>query len=102
MSQIKPQQPSDDDQQQITLVDDDGNETLYNVLFTFDSEDFGKSYILLYPASAEADEEVDIQAYIFNPDDEDGGDLAPIESDEEWDMVEEVLNTFLADDGGMQ
>jgi len=86
----------------ITLVDDDGNETLFNILFTFDSEDFDHSYILLYPADAAADDEVDIQAYIFNPDDGDNGDLKLIESDDEWDMVEQVLNTFLAEDGGMQ
>ncbi|WP_048000173.1 DUF1292 domain-containing protein [Lactiplantibacillus herbarum] len=86
----------------ITLVDDDGNETLFNILFTFDSEDFDHSYILLYPADAAADDEVDIQAYIFNPDDGDNGELKLIESDDEWDMVEQVLNTFLAEDGGMQ
>ncbi|MFC6294690.1 DUF1292 domain-containing protein [Lactiplantibacillus daoliensis] len=90
------------DEEKITLVDDDGNETLFNILFTFDSKDFGHSYILLYPADAAEDEEVDIQAYIFNPEDEDNGDLKPIESNEEWDMVEEILNTFLADDSGMQ
>lgn len=36
-----------EDEDLITLVDDDGNEELYKVLFTFDSDDFGKSYILL-------------------------------------------------------
>ncbi|MCD2256776.1 DUF1292 domain-containing protein [Agrilactobacillus fermenti] len=88
--------------QQITLVDDQGNEELYQVLFTFDSEDYDKSYILLYPASASEDEEVEIQAFSFKPDangDASQGDLYPIEDDAEWQMVEEVLNTFLADDG---
>ena len=42
--------PGEDDQQ-ITLIDEKGNEELYQVLFTFDSEDYGKSYVLLYPAS---------------------------------------------------
>ena len=90
-----------DDEQLITLVDDKGNEELYKVLFTFDSEDYGKSYVLLYPESASDDEEVDIQAFSFTPDDNGDasqGNLFPIEDDDEWDMVEEVLNTFLADD----
>ncbi|MFD1393222.1 DUF1292 domain-containing protein [Lacticaseibacillus jixianensis] len=90
-----------DDQQLITLVDVNGNEELYQVLFTFDSEDYGKSYVLLYPESASDDEEVDIQAFAFTPDengDASSGDLYPIEDDDEWDMVEEVLNTFLADE----
>ena len=38
------------EEQYITVSDDNGNETLYEVLFTFDSEDYGKSYILLIPA----------------------------------------------------
>lgn len=84
----------------ITLVDDQGNEELYKVLFTFDSDDYGKSYILLYPASAENDEQVDIQAYAYqSQDDGSEGELEPIEDDAEWDMVEEVLNTFLDDEG---
>ena len=44
-----------DDNQQITLIDEKGNEELYQVLFTFDSEDYGKSYVLLYPASEDDD-----------------------------------------------
>ena len=33
----------------ITVVDDEGNEQFCEVLFTFDSEEFGKSYVLYYP-----------------------------------------------------
>lgn len=92
-------------EQQITLVDENGNEQLFNVLFTFTSDDYKKSYILLYPEGTEEDEEVDIQAFSFNPD-EDGdateGDLQPIEDDAEWEMVEEVLNTFLDDDNNFE
>lgn len=92
-------------EQQITLVDENGNEQLFNVLFTFTSDEYKKSYILLYPEGTEDDEEVDIQAFAFNPD-EDGeateGDLEPIEDDAEWEMVEEVLNTFLDDDNNFE
>ncbi|MFD1671738.1 DUF1292 domain-containing protein [Agrilactobacillus yilanensis] len=90
------------DDQFITLVDDKGNEELYQILFTFDSEDYGKSYVLLYPASTDEDEEVEVQAFSFKPDpkgDVGQGDLYPIEDDAEWAMVEEVLNTFIDDDG---
>ncbi|WDF83395.1 DUF1292 domain-containing protein [Lacticaseibacillus pabuli] len=93
--------PGENDQQ-ITLIDDNGNEELYNVLFTFDSEDYDKSYVLLYPEGAEDDDdEVQIEAFSYTPDangDASQGDLYPIEDDDEWSMVEEVLNTFLADD----
>ncbi|WP_125545862.1 DUF1292 domain-containing protein [Levilactobacillus lindianensis] len=90
-----------EDQEQITLVDENGNEELYDVLFTFESDDFGKSYILIYPSGKSEDEEVDIQAYVLPPENDPanptGGDLQLIESDEEWDMIESVLNTFLSD-----
>ncbi len=54
----------------------------------------------MIPASAEEDEngEVEIQAYSFT-ENEDGteGDLQPIpeDSDAEWDMIEEVFNSFM-------
>ncbi|NEU02807.1 DUF1292 domain-containing protein, partial [Escherichia coli] len=35
----------------------------------------------------------------FTPnEDGENGELFPIETDEEWDMIEETLNTFLADE----
>ncbi|MBM4762383.1 DUF1292 domain-containing protein [Bacillus sp. B15-48] len=84
----------------ITVVDENGNEQLCEVLFTFDSEEFGKSYVLYYPLGSEEDdnEEIEIHASSFTPT-EDGqdGELMPIESDEEWDMIEEMLETFLAE-----
>ncbi|MCI1986751.1 MAG: DUF1292 domain-containing protein [Lactobacillus sp.] len=90
-----------EDEQLITLIDDKGNEELYRVLFTFDSEDYHKSYVLLYPQSDSDNDELDIQAFSFTPDengDASQGDLFPIEDDDEWQMVEEVLNTFLGDE----
>ncbi|KRN11591.1 hypothetical protein FD00_GL000123 [Liquorilactobacillus mali KCTC 3596 = DSM 20444] len=85
----------------MTLVDEHGNETLYEVLFTFESDDYGKSYILLIPAGAQPEEQVDILAFSFDPN-EDGeavdAELHDIENDDEWDMVEGVLDTFLNDE----
>ncbi|MBG9979700.1 DUF1292 domain-containing protein [Facklamia sp. DSM 111018] len=83
----------------ITVVDEEGNEALYEVLFTFDSEDFGKSYVLIYPAGVSEEEDVELQAFSF-VENEDGtsGDLQPIETEEEWDMIEEVLNTFIEEE----
>lgn len=80
----------------ITLVDEEGNESLYEILFTFDSDEFNKSYVVLYPAGTIDEEDVELQAYSYVEDTEgESGQLLPIETDAEWDMVEEVLNTFL-------
>ncbi|QQZ10775.1 DUF1292 domain-containing protein [Heyndrickxia vini] len=82
----------------ITVIDEDGNEQLFEVLFTFDSEEFGKSYVLYFPVGAEEDEneEIEIHASSFiQKEDGEEGDLQPIETESEWDMIEEMLNTFL-------
>lgn len=90
-----------EEDRQITLVDEKGNEELFEVLFTFYSDDYEKSYVLLYPAATQDEEDVEIQAFSFDADeagDATTGDLHEIETEEEWDMVEGVLNTFLDDD----
>ncbi|MFD1419027.1 DUF1292 domain-containing protein [Companilactobacillus keshanensis] len=94
-----PQSPKDLDE--VILSDDQGNEETYKILFTFDSEDYGKSYVVLYPKDVEDSSEIEVQAFSFTPDengDVDAGELDPIEDDEEWDMIQEVLNTFSSDE----
>lgn len=89
----------DHDHEYITILDEEGNESLYEILFTFESEDFNKSYVLVYPAGTVEDEDVELQAFSYTETEEgNAGALQPIETEEEWDMVEEVLNTFLADE----
>lgn len=83
----------------ITILDEEGNESLYEILFTFESEDFNKSYVLVYPAGTIEDEDVELQAFSYvEAESGEAGALEPIETDAEWDMVEEVLNTFLSDE----
>lgn len=89
-------------EKQITVVDEQGNEILCEVLFTFESEEFGKSYVLYYPVSDENEDEEDIEIHAssFSPSDNgEDGELQPIETEEEWDLVEEMLNTFLDEEG---
>lgn len=83
----------------ITLVDEEGNEELYQILLTFESDEFAKSYVLVYPAGADEEEEVELFAFSYDdPDEGLEGQLNDIETDEEWDMIEEVLGAFVAED----
>lgn len=83
----------------ITLVDPEGNEELYQILLTFESDEFEKSYVLVYPAGKADDEEVEIFAFAYDdPDEGLEGQLQDIETDEEWDMIEEVLGAFVEDE----
>lgn len=80
----------------ITLIDEEGNEVLFRIHLTIDGqEQFGKDYVLLYDASTPEGEEVELLAYAYEQaEDEAEGKLQEIETDAEWDMIEEVFNAF--------
>ncbi|EEO9264074.1 TPA_asm: hypothetical protein GEG69_06705 [Listeria monocytogenes] len=83
----------------IWITNEEGKEEAYEILFDFDSEDFDKSYVLYFPAVKGEDEEIEILASSYIQDEEGKqGQLKPVETDEEWDMIEEILATFLADE----
>ena len=73
------------------VMDENGNETKCDVLFTFDSEETGKSYIVYTDNSEDKDGNVQVFASVYHPDSEDMR-LLPIESDKEWKIIEIVLD----------
>ncbi len=79
------------DSNSLYVKDEDGNDKRMIILFTFDSPDFGKQYVVFQDPENDTGE-IFASAYTDN------GELIPIESDEEWDMVEEVINTFASDE----
>lgn len=89
------------DENQITIVDEDGNEHLCDIVFTFESEQFGpKTYVVFSPIG-EVDEDGDpiYDAAIVQPNEtEEGGTLIELESEAEWEMVQEVFGAFLEDE----
>lgn len=89
------------EENQITIVDEQGNEHLSEIIFTFDAEEFGnKSYVVFSPIG-EIDEDgepiYDAMAY-ESSEDEEMGALFPIENEKEWEMVQEVFNTLAAEE----
>ena len=77
----------------IILTDELGNELTARIILSFESEEFNKSYVVYQMMDTEDDEE--FHAASFNPEDGDEGELGQIETDEEWDLIEEVLESFL-------
>ncbi|UCZ55258.1 DUF1292 domain-containing protein [Bacillus shivajii] len=98
MSKPEIHQPQDDDR--IVIPDENGEEHLFQVLFTFDVDATGHSYMVLAPEGSNDSEDDEIEVHAFRYEEPEGEDLAlyPIESDEEWNMVEELLNTFTEDE----
>ena len=75
------------DDKQMTIKDDQGNEHLVEILFTYEHDERKKKYVFFY----EKDNPEEVIAMEYN----DEGELLEIESDEEYEEVEEVFNTFM-------
>jgi uncharacterized protein YrzB (UPF0473 family) len=81
----------------VFIPDEEGNEERFEVIYKFEVDETGKKYMLLVPAdeSESEEEEQEVLAFRYEEDGEEGFTLYTIESDEEWDMVEEAFNTFV-------
>lgn len=74
----------------IQVIDDQGNEKEFEVLFTFNNDELNKQYVLYYDSTAD---EPSVFASIYD----DEGRLYPIETPDEWEMVEEVFQSFMSE-----
>ena len=73
-----------------------GKEVSFDVLFTFDSQDTLKSYIVYTDYSTNEDGTIIIYASIYNPDDKDLN-LIPIEDESEWQLIETMIENISKD-----
>jgi uncharacterized protein YrzB (UPF0473 family) len=74
------------------VTDEHGERKEMQILFTFMDERSEKNYVVFVDPSDEESEEIYASAYGSD------GALIPIETDEEWDMVNEVLAAFQEDE----
>ena len=77
-------------EKQMVVTDNEGKEHLMQILFTYDNEERGTSYVFFYDTEDQS-EEVVVMRYL------ESGELEPIEDDEEYDEVEEVFNAWQDD-----
>ena len=77
-----------------TVINDEGKEITCDVLFTFDSDETKKSYIVYTDNTKDKDGNIQVYASIFNPDSGDSTELLPIESDKEWKVIETILESL--------
>lgn len=84
-----------EEKERIIIPDENGDEHLFEVLFTFDVDDTEQSYIAVVPVEQVEDEEVEVYAFRYEEKESDEDlSLFPIEDDAEWEMVEEMLQTL--------
>ena len=79
------------EKQYITLVNEDGSETKAEVLFTYYSEEFNKNYVVFLPEDSPSD--VAAASFVENGNQ---GTLEQIESDEEWELIADLLEQYVA------
>ena len=77
------------------VFDDNGKEVECEVLFTFDSEETNKSYMVYTDNSVDEEGNTRVYASIYNPE-EDEIKLEPIQTDKEWKIIETILQEIQA------
>ena len=75
-----------EDKNTFKIVNDNGEEIMCDVLFTFDSEETKKSYIVYTDNSKDDEGNVQVFASIYDPNVEDQK-LEPITTDQEWNLI---------------
>ena len=75
------------------VKNDLGEEVVCHVLFTFDSDETGKSYIVYTDNSKDETGNVQVYPSIYNPEDP-NSKLEPIETEKEWKVIDTILKTL--------
>ena len=72
------------------VVNDEGKEVECEVLFTFESEETKKNYIVYTDNTIDEEGNTKVYASIYNPNEAETK-LLPIETDKEWKIIETIL-----------
>ena len=72
------------------VINDEGQEVECEVLFTFESDETKKNYIVYTDNTLDEEGNTKVYASIYNPD-QDETKLLPIETEKEWKIIETIL-----------
>lgn len=78
-----------------TVLDENSREVKCEALFTFESEETGKSYIVYTDNSVDEEGNTRVYASIYAPE-SDEQKLMPIETEKEWKIIEIILEEIQA------
>ena len=76
-----------------TVIDNEGKEVECEVLFTFESDETNKNYIVYTDNTKDEIGNIKVYASIFDPN-SDTTKLEPIETEKEWNIIENILETL--------
>ena len=77
-----------------TVIGEDGKKRVCNVLFTFDSDETKKSYVVYTDNTKDESGNIQVFASTYDPKEENITTLGPVESEKEWKIIETILDTI--------
>ena len=77
----------------IKVTNDRGEEVVCDILFTFDSYETGKSYIVYTDNTKDESGKVRVYASTYNPNDP-KTKLEELQTDKEWKIIDTILQTL--------
>ena len=82
-----------DKENKFKVIDKDGKEIEFEVLFTFESDETKKNYMVYTDNSTDEEGNVRVYASVFKQDAE-PLELLPVETDREWKIIETILDSI--------
>ena len=82
-----------DEKKRFTVLDENGRQVVCEPLFTFESDETKKQYVVYTDNSKDEYGNVRVFASIYNITDK-GGELLPIKTDKECKVIETILETI--------
>lgn len=76
-----------------SMIDEDGKEIVYDVLFTFESDETKKNYIVYTDNTRDEAGNIQVYASIYDPENP-NSKLEAITTDKEWKVIETILETL--------
>lgn len=75
------------------ITNNEGMEVTCEVLFTFESDETNKNYIVYTDNTKDSEGNIKVYASIYDPN-SNSTELLPIETDREWKVVETILSSI--------
>ena len=79
--------------QKFVVLDDKGKEVVCEPLFTFESDETKKQYVVYTDNSKDEKGNIRVFASIYNPT-KNGGELLPIKTEKEWKVIETIIESI--------
>ena len=75
------------------VIDKDGKEIEFEILFTFESDETNKNYMVYTDNTKDENGDTKVYASVFKPDAE-PLELLPVETEREWKIIETIINSI--------